>query len=71
MELGEVSSVGGSASPPSRWDTLCERFADVFSDPGQPPNRSVKHRIDTVAGSKPPAQHLYRMSPAELAEVRR
>ena len=37
MELGRGFSVGGEASPPSRWDHLCERFSDVFAEPGKPP----------------------------------
>ena len=71
MELGDDSGVGGVASPPSRWDKLCDQFADVFAEPGTPPKRSVRHRIDVVEGAKPPAQRQYRMSPAELVEVRR
>ena len=71
MELGEVSGVGDMANPPSRWDKLCNQLADVFYEPGIPPKRSVRHRIDVMEGSKPPTQHQYRISPTELAEVRR
>ena len=61
----------GEAHPLSRWDKLCEKFPKVFAEPGTPPERAVKHKIDILEGSKPPAHRLYRMSPAELAEVRR
>ncbi|GAV89554.1 RVP_2 domain-containing protein [Cephalotus follicularis] len=36
-----------------------------------PPRRAIDHKIDTVPGSNPPAQEPYRMSPLELAELRR
>ena len=34
IKLGEGSTVGDKASLPSRWDKLCERFSDMFSEPG-------------------------------------
>ena len=37
MVLDGGSGVGGEACPPSRWDQLCERFSDVFAEPGKPP----------------------------------
>lgn len=55
----------------SRWAKLVEEFADVFEAPGKPAERAVKHTIDLLPGSKPPAQRQYRMSATELAEVRR
>ena len=66
---GEVT---GAMSPPTRWDKLCEQYADVFELPGVPPTRDITHSIDLVdEQAQPPRPRVYRMSPAELAEVRR
>ena len=54
-----------------RWDNLCTEFEDIFVEPGTPPARQVKHNIELYPGVHPPAQRTYRMSPTELAEVRR
>ena len=43
----------------------------MFAEPGTPVERSIKHRIDIEPGATPPAHRQYRLSPAELAEVRR
>ncbi len=44
----------------------------MFGSPGLPPEREIKHRIDPVdENAPPPRQRAYRMSPLELAEVRR
>ena len=68
-----LNSLGTAAEVSSTplWDSICEEFSDVFGEPGLPAERSIKHRIDLVPGSVPPAQRQYRLSPAELAEVRR
>lgn len=53
---------------------LLRDFADVFPaelPAGEPPDRGVGHTIPTIDGHKPPARPLYRMSPREMAEVRR
>ena len=70
MELSNSPGVGESRTP-SRWDMLCDQFPQLFAEPGTPPERDVKHAVDILPDSKPPAQRTYRMSPAELAEVRR
>lgn len=53
---------------------LLEEFADIMP-PELPkeltPRRPTDHKIELVPGSKPPAQAPYRMSPAELAELRK
>ncbi|GMJ01189.1 hypothetical protein HRI_003788100 [Hibiscus trionum] len=38
---------------------------------GLPPRRSVDHEIELISGVKPPAKCPYRMSPPELAELRK
>ena len=55
----------------TRWDRLCNKFASVFEEPGTPAERPIKHTIELKPGSQPPASRTYRMSPTELAEVRR
>ena len=67
----DSSATSGGGTPPSRWDALCNEYAHLFADPGEPVERSIKHRIDVQEGSQPPAQRMYGMSPSELAEVRR
>ena len=49
-------------------------FADVMPAalPKElPPRRPIDHRIELIPGSKPPALAPYRMSPAELLELRK
>ena len=55
----------------SRWDNLVAEYADVFEPPGMPAERDTVHRIELEPGSVPPFRRQYRVSAAELAEVRR
>nr|DAD29604.1 TPA_asm: hypothetical protein HUJ06_031072 [Nelumbo nucifera] len=51
-----------------------EEFQDVMPPtlPKKlPPRREVDHKIELEPGTKPPARPPYRMSPPELAELRR
>ena len=53
---------------------LLQEFSDVFPDklpPGLPPQRKVDHEIIEEPGSKPVNRSYYRMSPRELAELKR
>ena len=53
---------------------LLAQFCDVFPDDlpsGLPPKRDVDHRIELVSGSDPPSRPTYRMSPAELNELKK
>ena len=43
----------------------------MFTEPGTPVERDIKHKIDLLPGATPPAQRQYRLSPVELAEIRR
>lgn len=51
-----------------------EQYDDVFPKdlPKQlPPHRSIDHKIELVPGSTPPSRPVYRMSPAELDELKK
>ena len=55
---------------------LLEEFVDVVpTDPGFqppfPPERSVDHTVEILPGSAPPNKAVYRMSPAELEELKK
>ena len=45
--------------------------SDVFEPPGTPPDRAIKHGIDLLPDSVPPANSKYRILPVGLAEVRK
>ena len=47
-----------------------DRFPSTLPD-GLPPERDVAHTIPTEAGHIPPVKAIYRLSPAENAEVQR
>jgi hypothetical protein len=54
--------------------SVLQQFEDVM--PPQllkklPPRRAIDHRIELVSGTKPSSQAPYRMSPMELAELRK
>jgi len=55
----------------TRWSRLCDKFSSIFDEPGTPAERPIKHTIELKPGSQPLASRTYRMSPTELAEVRR
>jgi hypothetical protein len=52
---------------------LLDKYKDVFADlpPGLPPVRNIAHTIPLIPDAKPPAKRMYRLSPAELTEVKR
>jgi hypothetical protein len=59
---------------PKEIASVLQQFEDVM--PPQlpkklPPRRAIDHRIELVPGAKPPSQAPYRMSPKELAELRK
>ena len=71
----DVSKRPGDVSQPSPAITkLLEEFNDVFPaslPKGLPPSRDLEHRIQVIPGSEPTARHAYRMSDAELQELRK
>lgn len=59
---------------PDKVAEILKEFADVMPSELQknlPPRRAIDHKIDIVPGAKPPARAPYRMSPLELAELRK
>ena len=51
-----------------------EEFQDVFPDKlpyGPPPKRQIDHEIETVPGEAPPHKSPYKLSPAEMDELKR
>jgi hypothetical protein len=53
---------------------MIAQFKDVFPDElpvGLPPKRAVDHRIELLPASQPPSRPSYRMSAAEMDEVRK
>ena len=53
---------------------LLEEFIDVMPlelPKTLPPRRAVDHKIELVPGAKPPSKAPYRMSPMELARMRK
>ena len=53
-------------------DDLIAQFADIVAEPsGLPPDRGIEHVIPLEYGAEPPFKRMYRLSPAELIEVKR
>ena len=51
--------------------SLRHQYADIFEPPkGLPPDRGIEHVISTLPDAQPPVMRMYRLSPAELAEVK-
>ena len=55
-----------------RWKGLLNEFSDVFPEdqPGLPPERQVSMEIDLVDDAKPAAKPAFRLSPAEMDELK-
>jgi hypothetical protein len=68
------SSISTSTTFNSHAQTVLHEFADVFPPqlPSQlPPQRDIDHRIDLTQSSPPTLRPVYRMSPAELDELKK
>ena len=65
---------GGNDEIPGAIQRVLKEFSSVMPDKlpkALPPRRPVDHAIELVPGAKPPARAPYRMSPPELAELRK
>jgi hypothetical protein len=72
FEEQQKAQVDTAESPEAKH--LVEEFADVFPEdlPQKlPPRREVDHRIELEPGAVPPSRPTYRMSPAELDELKK
>lgn len=68
----DPSSSSSSSSFTTR-HPIVEEYRDVFGDlPSHlPPQRAMDHRIELIPGASPPSRPTYRMSPAELDELKK
>ncbi|GBG89554.1 hypothetical protein CBR_g49342 [Chara braunii] len=56
---------------PPEIQQVVDQYADLMQEPFGLPNRPTKHRIELLPGAVPPKGRIYKMSPAELEELRR
>lgn len=60
------------ADDAARAAPLLKKYAVVFEEPkGLPPKRGIEHAIPLTGGAEPFSRSTYRMSPAEMDELRR
>ena len=67
-------AIRGQEKLPRGISDLLEEYRDIFPSTlpkGLPPERSLDHKITLLPGSTPPVKQAYRMSDAELGELRR
>ena len=71
--VAQDSVVSASSTPSSTRHPIVEEYRDVFGDlpAGLPPQRTMDHRIELVPGASPQSRPTYRMSPAELDELKK
>ncbi|GBG68894.1 hypothetical protein CBR_g3592 [Chara braunii] len=58
-------------SCPPEIQQVVDQYADLMKEPSGLPNRPTKHHIELLPGAVPPKGRIYRMSPAELEELRK
>jgi hypothetical protein len=58
---------------PDAWEFMLDEFSNVFpvDQPGLPPERSVAMEIELEEGAKPVAKPVFRLSPAEMDELKK
>ena len=66
----EGDMVSDSRNDTTQWKSIIAEYSNVFQSPGMPAERDTVHRIELKPGSVPPYKRQYRVSAAELAEVR-
>ena len=75
MEASTCASAGEAEAAcdakPSCWSNLVTEYSNVFKPPGMPVECEINHKIELEPGAAPPYHRQYRISAAELAEVRR
>jgi hypothetical protein len=70
LQLGPKTENIAPLAP--QWKELLNEFSDVFPEdqPGLPPERQVSMEIDLVDDAKPAAKPAFRLSPAEMDELK-
>ncbi|GBG75318.1 hypothetical protein CBR_g19950 [Chara braunii] len=56
---------------PPEIQQVVDQYADLMQEPIGLPNKPTKHHIELLPGAVPPKGRIYRMSPAELEELRK
>ncbi|GBG89383.1 hypothetical protein CBR_g49174 [Chara braunii] len=56
---------------PPKIQQVVDQYANLMQEPFGLPNRPTKHHIELLPGAVRPKGRIYRMSPAELKELRR
>ena len=66
-----IGDVASDTSPDAvQWKSIIAEYSNVFESPGMPVECNTVHQIKLEPGSVPPCKWQYRLSAAELAEVR-
>ncbi|GBG74501.1 hypothetical protein CBR_g18911 [Chara braunii] len=60
-----------TAPCPSQIQQVVDRFSDLMEEPTGLVHRQTKHKIEILSGSVPPKGQVYKMSPAELEELKK
>ncbi|GBG67582.1 hypothetical protein CBR_g711 [Chara braunii] len=71
MYLVFVFEKGEAVKSPPEIERVVAQYSDLFEEPTGVVEREIVHAIEIVPGSKVPRGPIYRMSPAELDELRR
>ncbi|GBG64361.1 hypothetical protein CBR_g41561 [Chara braunii] len=58
-------------SCPPEIQQVVDQYVDLMQEPFGLPSRPTKHYIELLPGAVPPKDRIYRMSPAELEELRK
>ncbi|GBG87128.1 hypothetical protein CBR_g44585 [Chara braunii] len=66
-----ASTNAPTVSCPPEIQQVVDQYADLMQEPFGLPNRPTKHHIELLPGAVPPKGRIYRMSPAELEELRK
>ncbi|GBG86946.1 hypothetical protein CBR_g44399 [Chara braunii] len=56
---------------PPEIQQVVDQYGDLIQEPFGLPNRPTKHQIELLPGAVPPKGRMYKMSPAELEELKR
>jgi Reverse transcriptase (RNA-dependent DNA polymerase) len=71
--MGVEANQAENSQLPNAWECMLNEFEDVFptDQPRLPPERSVAMEIDLEEGTKPVSKPAFRLSPAEMDELKK